>query len=78
MQTQTQSSESAGKRIERLAGLGVDVEELLEHMDSQDLREVFRGTTMESLANLGVDIEGLLEHMDSEDKREVMRDMLGL
>ena len=64
--------------VEKLARLGVDVESLLEHMDSEDLRELLRGQSMEKLASLGVDVESIIEHLDPEDKREVIREMMGL
>jgi len=63
--------------LEQFVNAGVDIEGLLEHMDSYNLMELLREDgAIERLSNLGVDIDGLLEHMDDDDKIELLRDMM--
>jgi hypothetical protein len=71
---QTQSRRPS---IVKLAEMGVDIEGLLEHMDSEDLKDLLRdGDALEKLAEAGVDIEGLLEHMDSDDIAEFVKEIM--
>jgi hypothetical protein len=63
--------------FEQFMNAGVDIEGMLEHMDSENLLELLREPgAIERLSNLGVDIDGLLEHLDDEDKIELLRDMM--
>ena len=63
--------------LERLASLGVNIESIIEHMDSEDLVDLLRNTNnLTQLISLGIDIESIIEHIDSEDLTNLLREFL--
>ncbi|MCL2364330.1 MAG: hypothetical protein FWC71_06665 [Defluviitaleaceae bacterium] len=70
-------SQNEQNKLQQLITLGVDIESILEHMDSEDLINLLRTpNNLAQLTNLGIDIESIIEHIDSEDLTNLLREFL--